>query len=479
MAQSVATGFVMGLASLIAMPVAGYKKGGLSGLLFGGIAGSLFSAVFSIVGLANGAYQMARGALETPSAINAARNGMTWDVRTEQWKLYYLEDELLELSSYLEYIDANRAVKDMTYYNLLGVAADAKPKAIKRAYYTKARTCHPDKNPGNAEAAETFRQLHAAYLTLQDDEKRAAYDKWGPSATDTGDAASEIPEFDPYLFYAILFGSQTVEPYIGELTVASFTDQVMRLHRMSGTKASPEDVLKLFGSGGSRGIRTRKRQLEIALHLKKVVSGYVSGMESKEEFRVRAREEAVMIANTPFGREYLTAIGTALVLEASQFLGFQQSIIGWVSGAAFLVKKKAIRVKSMVTIIQETIDVVKLIPREGTEQSGRIEVLKLLLPELLDVAWGYNDLDISVTLHGACSKLFADASANSYYKRLERAEAIQMLGEEFVAVADSMTETKSQHDHMARLEVAYQVAHMKVRFSITKRVFYEDTIGKP
>jgi len=84
--------------------------------------------------------------------------------------------------------------------------------------------------------------------------------------------------------------------------------------------------------------------------------------------------------------------------------------------------------------------------------------------ELIDVAWAYNAQDIGKTLHGACSKLFADASANSWYKRLERAEAVQMLGEEFVAVAnESEVLDRKSHDFMSRLEVAYQVAHMKVR----------------
>jgi hypothetical protein len=142
----------------------------------------------------------------------------------------------------------------------------------------------------------------------------------------------------------------------------------------------------------------------------------------------------------------LNAIGTALVLEASQFLGFQQSIFGWINGAAFFVKKRATRIKSMITIIRATIDVVKLLPGEDYQERGRNQILKLPLPEMLDVTRAYNAQDIGKTLHGACAKLFADASANSYYKRLERAEAVQMLGEEFVAMAEqSRARTDSSH----------------------------------
>lgn len=473
LAKSVVTGVVMGALSMLAMPVAGYRQGGMTGLIAGSLVGTLYGAVFAVIGLTNGAYQMARGALETPNAVRAARQGMVWDKATEAWKLYYLEEELDELTSFQPFKDGGRSVKDPTYYKILNVAATADPKEIKRAYYREARDVHPDKNPGDSAAAESFRKLHTAYVTLSDEEKRAAYDKWGMSQQGEGDTAA-IPEFDPYVFYAVLFSSQLVEPYIGELTVASFTDQVMQLLRSGGNSA--EDYVKLLWGGSDH--RRRKRQLEIAIHLKGRVGGFVNGTESNAEFRTKCRREASRIAKSPFGKEYLTAIGSALIIESSQFLGFQRSVLGWLSGAAILMKKNVGKIKSMVTIMRETIDVLKLLQQQtyGVDEkladSGRDERMEQLLPELLDVAWAYNIQDISKTLHGACARLFSDASANSRYKRLERAEAIQMLGEEFLLMASSESECDGQesghgvpppNDLMARLEVAFKVSVMKVR----------------
>lgn len=65
------------------------------------------------------------------------------------------------------------------FYKTLGVARDATPDAIKRAYRKLARKYHPDVNTG-PEAATRFQTIGTAYDVLRDPEKRAAYDKFGP-----------------------------------------------------------------------------------------------------------------------------------------------------------------------------------------------------------------------------------------------------------------------------------------------------------
>ena len=55
------------------------------------------------------------------------------------------------------------------YYDLLGVARDASQEEIKKAYRKRAVQYHPDKNPGDDEAEEMFKQVSEAYEVLQDD----------------------------------------------------------------------------------------------------------------------------------------------------------------------------------------------------------------------------------------------------------------------------------------------------------------------
>ena len=58
------------------------------------------------------------------------------------------------------------------YYDVLGVAKTATADEIKKAYRTLAIKYHPDKNPGNKEAEEKFKEAAEAYAVLSDPEKR-------------------------------------------------------------------------------------------------------------------------------------------------------------------------------------------------------------------------------------------------------------------------------------------------------------------
>ena len=65
------------------------------------------------------------------------------------------------------------------YYEVLGVDRNATLDEIKKAYRKKAIQYHPDKNPGNKEAEEKFKEAAEAYSVLSDADKRSRYDKFG------------------------------------------------------------------------------------------------------------------------------------------------------------------------------------------------------------------------------------------------------------------------------------------------------------
>ncbi len=72
------------------------------------------------------------------------------------------------------------------FYEVLGVAKGASADELKKAYRKLAMQFHPDRNPDDPKAAEKFRELNEAYDVLKDDQKRAAYDRYGHAAFEQG-----------------------------------------------------------------------------------------------------------------------------------------------------------------------------------------------------------------------------------------------------------------------------------------------------
>lgn len=72
------------------------------------------------------------------------------------------------------------------YYEVLGVDKNADDDALKKAYRKLAKKYHPDMNPGDAAAAEKFKEASEAYAVLSDPQKRQQYDQFGHAAFEQG-----------------------------------------------------------------------------------------------------------------------------------------------------------------------------------------------------------------------------------------------------------------------------------------------------
>lgn len=95
------------------------------------------------------------------------------------------------------------------YYELLGVSRSASADEIKKAYRKLAVKYHPDKNPGDKEAEEKFKEISEAYEVLKDDKKKAMYNQYGHAAFQgaAGSSGSHQGGFqDPFDLFREVFG---------------------------------------------------------------------------------------------------------------------------------------------------------------------------------------------------------------------------------------------------------------------------------
>ena len=72
------------------------------------------------------------------------------------------------------------------YYEILGVTNSASDDEIKKAYRKVAMKFHPDRNPGDAAAEESFKEASEAYEVLSDSDKKTRYDQYGHQAFAAG-----------------------------------------------------------------------------------------------------------------------------------------------------------------------------------------------------------------------------------------------------------------------------------------------------
>jgi molecular chaperone DnaJ len=72
------------------------------------------------------------------------------------------------------------------FYDILGVSKSADADELKRAYRKLAMQYHPDRNPGDKSSEHKFKDINEAYDVLKDDQKRAAYDRFGHAAFENG-----------------------------------------------------------------------------------------------------------------------------------------------------------------------------------------------------------------------------------------------------------------------------------------------------
>lgn len=136
------------------------------------------------------------------------------------------------------------------YYEVLGVQRTASAQEIKKAYRSLAVKFHPDRNPDNPQAEESFKEAAEAYSVLSDTEKRAAYDRFGHDGLRAGGSVNT----DIFREFSDIFGGGSIfEDLFGD-----FFGGGGRRHRASRGSDLRYDLQISFGEA-VKGLETQIR----------------------------------------------------------------------------------------------------------------------------------------------------------------------------------------------------------------------------
>lgn len=147
------------------------------------------------------------------------------------------------------------------YYEVLEVAKTATADEIKKAYRKKAIQYHPDKNPGDKEAEEKFKEAAEAYEVLSDPQKRARYDQYGFAGMGGagGFSGGGMSMEDIFSHFGDIFqGAGFDIGDIGEMFMGGGRSRGPRVHRGSDMRVKVRLTLEEIATGCEKKIKVRK-----------------------------------------------------------------------------------------------------------------------------------------------------------------------------------------------------------------------------
>ncbi|KAG5363361.1 DnaJ-like protein 1 [Yarrowia sp. B02] len=407
-----------------------------------------------------------------------------------------------------------KKVADTTYYDLLEIQVDASDAEIKKGYRKMAIRHHPDKNPDDPTAHERFQAIGEAYQVLSDKQLRAQYDEHGKDYAVPSEGFA-----DPAEFFAMIFGGQLFNDWIGELSMLQDLQKAVEMSEeqereeaeaegsaATGASAATQGATQSTASltdhahadkpahapgsvAEERELRKKKRAAAEARRIKQEEyqrerieqrKERVKTLEKKliermsvwtemdktddltRSFQEKIRHEANELKMESFGVELVHTIGQVYLSKGSMYLK-SQKLFGFIPGFFGRIKEKGTNVKETWNIISAALEVQGTANEIAKAQDGddwseetQAAMERLLIGKTLAVAWGGSKREVEGVLRDVCDNILYDKKV-SQAKRQERAQALVLMG----SVLVKTERTKAEQEEVKVFEDLMAEAQVK------------------
>lgn len=343
---------------------------------------------------------------------------------------------------------------DMTYYDMLGVPADATDEQIKKAYRKLAIKLHPDKNPGNPEVEEKFKSLATAYQVLSDADTRHKYNEFGAS---TPGLVSEEQMADPEEVFSSLFGGPQFRDIIGTISIGR--DMKHELQKDGGedgeeaADVSPEaQAAREAAEAREREAQSREREARVRDLTEKLVkrlSVYTESVASagdeahaaevRESFRRMTRMEADELRKESYGVELLHAVGFVYSARSRHYLA-ANGMFGSISGMFHSAASSFHTVRETFSTVRAALELKSVFEElgraeeEGITEERRRELEEQAAEKGMSALFKGAKLEVESVVRDVAERAVADAAVSRATQRL-RAEALGIVGDVFMQAA--------------------------------------------